>query len=162
MAVVAQANPYSALAVRLLSFAEILAFVSTPGGYVPTASTVDRAKPRISSVLQKSWLLPCHAILIRKAGGPPPHRETGLHTSRADLWLYGPGENAGTQEREAYRLWSTVGPALMPTNGDSDMFAAAGCVVDGVTLEAEPIPFVDTDTGWRVMVAPVLIGWGSA
>lgn len=162
MPVVALPNPYTALTLRLRSFAEILTFVSAADGYLPGTSSVDRAKPRISSVRQKFWSLPHFAILVRKAGGPPPHRDSGLHTSRADLWLYGPGgpnNDPGTQEMEAFNLWCTVFPALMPPPGQSDMFTAAGCCVDGITSEAEPIPFIDQDTGWRVLVCPILVNW---
>lgn len=161
-AVVALPDHISALNLRLRSFTEITALVGAADGYTKDATIAQRATPRVSPVRQPFWKLPHYAILLRKVGGPPMHRDAGLHTSRVDLWFYGPGDDDGTQEREAYALWRTAHPALMPAPGTSDMFTLAGCCVDGITDEAEPFPYLDTATGWRVMVAPIMVGWSAA
>jgi hypothetical protein len=160
--VIALPDHISALNLRLRSFPEITALVGAAGGYTASATPTEKATPRVSPVRQPFWKLPHYAILLRKAGGPPMHRDAGLHTSRVDLWLYGPGDDDGTQEREAYALWRTVQPALMPPPGTSDMFTLAGVCVDGISDEAEPFPYLDQATGWRVMVAPILVGWSAA
>lgn len=149
---VAAPNPYSALTVRLASFAEIAALVSTATGWKN-----DDSGARISSVRQANWELPTHAILIRKAGGPPGERDARIRRSRADLWYFGPGKDPGTQEREAYRLYLQTVPAFRPDTGES--FVAAHCRVYTIEEEAEPFPYVDTDTGWRVLVGPVVVTW---
>jgi hypothetical protein len=151
MVLVAAPNPYSALTVRLASFSEILALVSSAPGWKNGGSGA-----RISSVRQADWSLPTHAILVRKAGGPPPDRDARTRHSRADLWYFGPGKDVGTQEREAYRLYEQVIPALTAA-GES--FVAANCRVYSIEEEAEPIPYVDQDSGWRVLVGPVVIHW---
>jgi hypothetical protein len=154
MVLVAAPNPYSALTVRLASFAEISALVSSAPGWQNGGSGA-----RISSVRQADWKLPAHAILIRKAGGPRADgdRDARSRRSRADLWYYGPGKDPGTQEREAYRLYLQTVPAFRPDTGES--FVAANCRVYTIEEEAEPFPYVDQDTGWRVLVGPVVITW---
>lgn len=159
MPVLVEPDHIAALNLRLRSFPEITALVGAADGYTASARTVDRAKPRISPLLQAFWLLPHYAIVLRKMAGPPPDRDGRIRTSRVDLWCYGPGEDAGTQEREAGRLCRTVRPALMPGHGQTDAFVLADCRVYGVLDAAEAFPFVDQATGYRLIVVPIAVIW---
>jgi hypothetical protein len=160
MAVTQIPDVYAALNLRLRSFSEITALVGSAEGYTPAATIPERARPRVSSVVQPFWLLPHYAILMRKAGGPPPDRSVRIRNTRCDLWFYGPGKNPGTREKTAGDLWRWTKPALCPDNHPAtDAFTLAGCRVYGVEDEADPFPFLDRETGWNVMVWPVVISW---
>lgn len=162
MALVALPDPIAALLVRLRSFSEITALVTTAPGYTDSATTPQRARPRISPVAQSFWKLPTAAIMLRKAGGPAADRDGRIRASRVDIWYFGsggPGNDPGTQEREAYALWRQVSPALCPGHGESTRFVAANCLVYGIDDEGDPYPYTDQDTGWRAMIGPVVLRW---
>jgi hypothetical protein len=162
MPLVALADPVAALVARLRSFSEISAMVTTADGYADEATAVERARPRISTAVQRFWKLPTAAILLRRRSGPPPDRDGRIRTSRFDLWYFGDGGRTNSpsrQEREAFALWRQASPALTPAQGVSDRFVAAGCLVYGIDDEADPFPYDDRDTGWRVVVGPILVRW---
>jgi hypothetical protein len=162
MPVAAIADPTAALNAYLRSFSEITALVSSAAGYTDDATTAQKARPRISTTVQPFWRMPAEAILIRRRSGPAPDRDGRLRTSRFDLWYFGYGgaaQSVSRQERAAFALWRQTQPILCPTHGQSTRFVQAGCLVTGIEEEADPFPFDDQATGWRVIVGPILCRW---
>jgi hypothetical protein len=141
-----------AMLVRIASFEEITAFISTASG-----SKTGKTKARISDELHTDWNMPTHAIRIRAAGGPQSDIMTGLLRQRFDTFCY------GTNGYEAGRLNRILAACIAPDPGTRPCsFIAANTSVRDVRQEAEPIKGEAAEyNGWDVYIQPFVVTYGS-
>jgi hypothetical protein len=142
MTIVAAPDILGAVNARLRSFSEITALVGTS------------PRPRVSAVLQKDWVMPTFAILLRPVGGPAPDYWVQIQQTRIDVRCYGP------KPHEAMKLWRTVHACLcQPAVSGRVSFRLAHCIVYNVTQEAGPISIIEPETKWPFTTAPYVFMW---
>jgi hypothetical protein len=112
--------------------------------------------PRISAELKREWVMPTHAILLRRVGGPGGDYWIQTQDTRIDVRCY------GSTGYEAARLWQIVHAVLCPNpaaSGRSVSFRKAHCIVYNVTQESSPISLIEPETNWPFTSVPYIFKW---
>lgn len=111
-----------------------------------TAYTHTGGTQRISPVLQKNWAMPKRAITLRAVGGTAD-TWVPLLQPRLEITCW------AAQQFEAMALSALVHAYLVvPDHSRRTDFTIDGCCVADVQTEMWPLPMIDQETKWPVVI----------